>query len=618
MNRSITQLLKLSFRGQRLLLARFVVTSVGRAMTTMAVVFFIREFLAGTIEERTGFTRLMADTFGTGSVLWIAAGLLLLTYLCGALFYYDNQIIVQRIIKVIELSLMERLIRHLLELSVPYTDRQQYGEVIETIRNDVTHIRMVVHAAANVVLEGFVVLGLLAMAAWISPWLTMWVALVLPAVSLPIFLVSKQLRVHSYSVRKTGYLLFDMILEILKGMRVIKTFHGEEFQLRAGLEKGSNYFDELIHMVRLQALGRVGMESLAGLSVVLVVLVGGFQVIDGSLTWPALLAFVMAIRVMHTPLHLMHKQYVEIQTWHASVWRVMDFLNIPPQIVEQADARSLDSVPKVIQCEQVGFAYDEVKVLHDISFTVNAGETIGIAGPSGAGKSTLLNLLVRLYDPTSGRVLFDGRDLRELRLQDVYGKVAIVAQEPFLFSTTIRENIRCGSPSASDADVEIAAKAACIHEDTMAMPEGYDTLVGIGGREVSRGQAQRINVARAFLKNAPILLLDEATSSLDSVAEANVQQALDRLTQARTSFVVAHRLSTLRNADRVIVLERGRIVGFGPHAALLRDCELYRRLWQSQQLHLDVEGKTDGTHTMDVVSSTRVEAALKPSVQADE
>jgi ABC-type multidrug transport system fused ATPase/permease subunit len=350
------------------------------------------------------------------------------------------------------------------------------------------------------------------------------------------------------------------------------------------IEKGNAYFDELIHMIRLQALGRVGMESLAGLSVVIVVLVGGLQVIDGRLTWPSLLAFVMAVRVMHTPLHLLHKQYVEIQTWHASVWRIVEFLATEPLVRERDDAQRLTSAPQTISCRNLGFAYDGTEVLHDLSFRVTAGETIGIVGPSGAGKTTLLNLLVRLYDPTSGRILFDGHDLHDLRLGDIYEKVAIVTQEPFLFATTVRENIRCGRPGAADDEVQSAARAACIHEEIVAMPEGYDTLIGIGGRDVSRGQAQRINVARAFLKNAPILLLDEATSSLDSVAEANVQEAIDRLQKARTSFVVAHRLSTLRNADRLLVLDQGRLVGVGPHDEMLRDCELYRRLWEAQRL----------------------------------
>ena len=422
MDGAIIHLVASLFRCEKLLLVRFFVTSLGRALTSMAVIFFIREFLASAVSERTGLTQLVADSFGTAAVLWVMAALLLLTYTLGALLFYDNQIVVQRIIKVFELGVMERLIRHLLALSVPYADRQRSGEVIQTLRNDVTQVRMVVHAAANMLLESFVVAGLLIMAAWISPSLALWVLLVLPVVSLPIFLLAKQLRVRSYGVRKTGYLLFDMILEILNGMRVIKTFRGEEIQTRMSIEKGNAYFDELIQMIRLQALGRVGMESLAGLSVVIVVLVGGFQVIDGRLTWPSLLAFVMAVRVMHTPLHLIHKQYVEIQTWHASVWRIVEFLATKPQICERDDAQPLTSAPQTISCHRLGFAYDETEVLHDLSFTVTAGETIGIVGPSGSGKTTLLNLLVRLYDPTSGQILFDGHDLRDLRLGDIYEK----------------------------------------------------------------------------------------------------------------------------------------------------------------------------------------------------
>ena len=375
-----------------------------------------------------------------------------------------------------------------------------------------------------------------------------------------------------------------MILEILKGMRTIKTYQGEEIQTRMGLEKGRAFFDELIDVAHLQALGRVGMESLAGLSVVIVVLVGGFQVINGTLAWPSLLAFLMAVRIMHTPLNLMHQQYLEIHTYHASLERIVEFLATKPQIEDRPDAQALDAPPRVMALENVGFAYRDTNVLSDVSFSVNAGETIGIVGPSGAGKTTLLNLIIRLYDPTSGSVRFDGRDLRDLHLADVYHQVAIVTQEPFLFSTTVRENIRCGRPAATDAEVEEAARAAFIHEEILGLPEGYATQIGVGGRGLSRGQAQRINVARAFVRNAPILLLDEATSSLDSVAEAHVQEAIEHLLESRTSFVVAHRLSTLRNADRLLVLERGRCVAFGPHDELLRDSPLYRRLWESQLL----------------------------------
>lgn len=224
-------------------------------------------------------------------------------------------------------------------------------------------------------------------------------------------------------------------------------------------------------------------------------------------------------------------------------------------------------------------------MLENVSFTVNAGETLGIVGPSGVGKTTLLNLVARFYDPTSGAVKLDGEDLRNFRLRDVYGMLAIVTQDPFLFSTSIRDNILCGRLDASQEEVEAAAHAAEIHDEILAMPAGYDTVVGQGGRSLSRGEAQRVNIARAILKNAPILLLDEATSSLDSYSEARVQRAVDRLVAGRMAISVAHRLSTLRNASRILVLEQGRVVGLGTHQHLLATCPTYVRLWEAQEVY---------------------------------
>ena len=230
----------------------------------------------------------------------------------------------------------------------------------------------------------------------------------------------------------------------------------------------------------------------------------------------------------------------------------------------------------------VDFTFNQKAVLENVSFTVQAGETLGIVGPSGAGKTTLLSLVARFYDPSDGRMTVDGDDLRNLRLQDIYSKLAIVTQDPFLFSTSIRENILCGRPDATQEEVEAAARAAEIHDEIMAMPDGYQTMVGQGGRALSRGEAQRVNVARAILKNAPILLLDEATSSLDSYSEARVQRAVDQLAVGRLCISVAHRLSTLRNASRILVLEQGRAVGLGTHKELLENCVTYRRLWEAQ------------------------------------
>jgi ABC-type multidrug transport system fused ATPase/permease subunit len=238
-----------------------------------------------------------------------------------------------------------------------------------------------------------------------------------------------------------------------------------------------------------------------------------------------------------------------------------------------------------VSFDRVAFSYDgSATVLCEVSFDLAAGDVLGIVGPSGSGKTTLLNLVARFYDPSSGQVRVNGRDVRAYRLADLHRLIAIVTQEPFLFATTVRENIRCGRPDSSDGEVEQAARAAEIHDDIVRLPQGYDTVVGMAGRMLSGGQVQRVNVARAILKNAPILILDEATSSLDSIAEARVQRALTTLMRGRTTFVVAHRLSTLRNASRILVLDRGRVMGLDRHDDLLLRCTLYRQLWEAQAL----------------------------------
>jgi ABC-type multidrug transport system fused ATPase/permease subunit len=335
-------------------------------------------------------------------------------------------------------------------------------------------------------------------------------------------------------------------------------------------------------MERVQAFARSVLESLAALNVVVVIIVGGLNVMSGRLGWPELLAFLLAMRAAQGPLNNLNSAYLDVQRYAASVFHIEQLLHEKPEIQDRQDARAMSGAPTTITADRVHFSFNQKPVLEDVSFTVQAGETLGIVGPSGAGKSTLLSLVARFYDPTRGRVMVDGEDLRDLRLKDMYKKVAIVTQDPFLFSTTIRENILSGRPDATQEELEEAARAAEIHNEIMAMPEGYETIVGQGGRALSRGEAQRVNVARAILKNAPILLLDEATSSLDSYSEARVQRAVDRLAMGRLAITVAHRLSTLRNATRILVLEQGRAVGLGTHKELLANCLTYQRLWEAQ------------------------------------
>jgi subfamily B ATP-binding cassette protein MsbA len=565
-------------------LARFLVTALGRAGSSLAVILLVKDFLSAALGEPGGLSTHIATMLGKPSALWIIAGLLILTYVIGALLNYDNQVVQQRIVKVIELGMMERLIRHLLTLSVTFFDRQNHGDIIQAIRQDVTRFRFLVLSLFGLFFDTALAAALLASALWISPALTFWALIVLPAALFPIYLVARRTLARSYRVRRTGYVLFNVILQILQGIRVIKAYQGGDREVRDAVEKGRQFFDEQIEMTRVSALAQVVLESMAGLGVVVVIVVGGFQVMQGTLGWPTLLAFFMAVRALHGPLNKINLHYVEIQTSGAAVDRIAQLLALRPEVVDRPNALRLAAVPQRIVFQHVGFAYDQRVVLQDLSFEVAPGETLGIAGPSGAGKTTLLNLIVRFYDPTSGRILFDGQDARDYRLADFYDKFAIVTQIPFLFATTVLENIRIGRPGASDAEVAAAARAAEIHEEIAALPEGYDTAVGLGGRTLSTGQAQRINVARAILKNAPLLLLDEATSSLDSLSEAKVQRAVDRLVEGRTTFVVAHRLSTLRGASRILVLESGRAVGLNSHEALLRECGLYRRMWETQVL----------------------------------
>ncbi|NOT07137.1 MAG: ABC transporter ATP-binding protein [Gemmatimonadales bacterium] len=565
-------------RAHPRLVVRFVLTSLGRSAAGLGTILLTRDFLAGVLDRSAGAGS------GPALSLWGIAGLLFASFLFSSLLAFDNRVTQQRMVKVLELGMMERVIRHLLRLSVAFFDRQSHGDLLQAVRQDVMALRTLVFALAGITLEAVGALGLFLAALWLSPRLTLWALVVLPLCSIPVIVAARRALARSRELRRTGYVLFDAILQLLRGIRIIKVYGGDEAEARTTMEKGRRYFDELIEMVRISSYAQVVLETIGGLGLVIVVVVGGFDVMAGRLDWPSLLAFLLALRALFGPVNNINSGLVALGGLGASVERVSELLATTPEVPEAADADPLPLPPALISFDRVGFAYRNEPVLRDVSFSVRAGETLGIAGPSGSGKTTLLNLVARFYDPAEGAIRFDGKNLTEIRLADLYANLGIVTQEPFLFATTVRENIRCGRPAAADGEVEEAARAAGIHEEILALSGGYETVVGVGGVGLSGGQAQRINIARALVKNPPILLLDEATASLDSMSELVVQQALERLMVGRTTFVVAHRLSTLRHASRILVLEGGRIAGLGPHGELLETCPLYRRMWDLQQL----------------------------------
>ena len=570
--------------GEKRLLLRFAVTSIGKTVLLMAAILLIKVFLGGVLDEPHGLAGALRAAVGPRAALWVIATLLLGAFVGSAAFDYDNTVTQQRIVRALEMGVMERVFGHLLHLSVAFFDRQSHGDMIEAVRNDVARLRMVVLAGAEMSLQALTAGGLLLTATWMSPRLALSGLSIMTLAGLPVVITARRIRRRSFGLRRTGFVLFDMILQMLRGIRIIKIYQGEESETRHAIRRARRYFDEVIRVTRMTALGQVALDSLGGLSIVVVTILGGFEVMHGQLAWPALLAFIIAIRAAHGPLNNLNTNYLQIQRYGSSVTRIDELLAEQPTVVEAADPLAVDDVESV-EFTHVDFAYTGAPaVLRDVSFTVSAGEVLGVVGPSGAGKTTVLNLIARFYDPSSGHICLNGRDIRAYRLRDVHALIAIVTQEPFLFAATVRENIRCGRPASTDGEVEAAALAADIHEEILQLPQGYDTIVGVGGRALSGGQVQRVNVARAILKNAPLLILDEATSSLDSIAEAKVQKALARLMRGRTTFIAAHRLSTLRGATRILVLDRGRVAGLGRHDELIVRSPLYRRLWEGQVL----------------------------------
>ena len=444
-------------RRHKGLLVRFVATSLGRTGLAMASVFLIQEFLVGVLGQQEGLAGSLAQALGANAALALVAALLLVSYAGASWLLYDSQVVRQRIVKIVELGLMERLIRHLLTLSVPFFDRQSQGDFIQAIRQDVSQLRNIVMACGTLVMESAVALGLMAAAIWISPPLALWVFGVLLLGFLPIVVIGNRTRARSLAVRRKGYVLFDVILQILRGLRIIKAYRGEEMEARAAVEKARRYFDEQIRMTQVNEKAGVVLESLAGVSLAAVVIIGGLQVMNGRLEWPGLLAFLMAIRTLQAPVNNVNANFMEIQRYSAAAQRISELLAERPDVKESADAIPLPQAPRRITLDGVRFSYGDRSVLDDVSLEISAGETIGVAGPSGAGKTTLLSVVARFYDPTSGAVRFDGVDLRRFRLGDVYDQFAIVTQEPFLFPTSVRDNIRRGRPSASDAETERAA-----------------------------------------------------------------------------------------------------------------------------------------------------------------
>jgi len=495
---------------------------------------------------------------------------------------YASFYVVHRMIRDLQCDLCDRF----LAMPLSYHNRARKGEILSRLNSDVSKasqsFKLVFGDLAQEPLTLLVGVGAMFYLSW---QLTLMIALALPPLVLLVVRFGRKIRKKSrLRQEKVGAQVGSMI-QMFSGIKVVKAFRTEEAESRRFRSLSQSLFQREMKVARTHSLSRSVTELFNNLTYIVFMGVGVYAILNEmmGLTLPVLVAFLGLATTLYRPIKNLSKAYNEVSDAMGGLERVCEVMDLEPDIQDRPDARTLHEIREGIRFENVSFSYDGNQlVLKNIDLTIRKGETVALVGRTGVGKTTLTDLIPRFYDPTEGRVLIDGVDLRDYSRDSLLGHIAVVTQEPFLFDTTIEENIRYGRPDATDEEVREAARAAYIHDAIMALPEGYKTRVGDRGARLSGGERQRVTVARAILKNPSILILDEATSSLDAESEKWVKLAVSNLMKGRTTVVIAHRLSTIQNADRIVVLEDGRVSMMGSHEELLRQGGLYRELCELQ------------------------------------
>ena len=469
-------------------------------------------------------------------------------------------------------------------LSLSYFSGQRTGELISRLTNDIAQTKAALRIIfGKLILEPLMVVVFFLVALWASPHLTLIVLIGLPLLILIMGRYGRRIRRYATKMLEKLADVTDSVTQMLNGIRVVKSFNMEDAEREEFRARNRAQLQKAFKLVRNQAWASV--LPLFFLIVVvssMVLLAADYLLSRGLLGLQDMLLFLFCVGVLQGQARRLVKAYNDLQESIAGVNRIFELIDTQPEIEDRPDAIELDEVKTGISFREVSFAYDEVPVLTGIDLQVPCGKVYALVGETGAGKSTMLDLIPRFYDPTEGSVAIDGVDVRNIKRESLMRLIAIVGQHPFLFNRPLAENIRYGKPDATDEEVYAAGGAANIHDFILSLPEGYETLAGEAGHRLSGGQRQCITIARAILKNAPILILDEATSSLDAESERLVQKALNNLMANRTTFVIAHRLSTVRHAHRIIVLRDGRIVEQGTHKELLKEGGEYGRLYRLQ------------------------------------
>ena len=501
----------------------------------------------------------------------------LMDYLQGFLMVAIEQAVMR--------DLRSALYAHLQRLSLSFFHGQRAGRLISRITNDVEYLRVSIAASlGNLVKDGLTLLGLLLVVFTASWRLALISMLILPPSGLLLAVIGRKMRKRSGTAQERMGDLTGIVQETVSGARVVKAFGMESAERRRFDQANQSYFRSFVQLRRLSAAAAPVSEYTIVVVAVMMLWLGGREIfVTHTLEPNTFVMFIVALLATISPIKTLSEVNSNVQQGLAAAMRIFEVLDTAPEITDRSGAREVPPFRGAVRYEHVSFAYDAGQpVLHDVSFEIARGQVVALVGSSGAGKSTTMDLLARFYDPGEGRITFDGLDLREATVASLRSQLGIVTQETILFHDTVRNNIAYGSPGASEAELRGAAEAAPALEFVQRLPRGFDAVIGERGAKLSGGERQRLAIARALLRNPPILLLDEATSSLDTESERLVQDALERLMRDRTVLVIAHRLSTVQHADRIVVLDRGRIVATGTHDQLLEIDGQYRRLHDLQ------------------------------------
>lgn len=502
-------------------------------------------------------------------------------------------------------DLRSDLYRHSLRLSPTYYDGRQIGGLMYRINNEADSLGKIVLALPDFLQSGLTVAGMLFVALRIDAPLALLSITVVPFVVLSTTFYANRIEHHAHRTRARELAMLSIVHEAVAMVRVIVAFGRESHEQGRFREKGEQAVDARVALTVREATFRLVVSLVTAVGTAAVLGFGAHQVVQGEISAGELLVMLSYIAAVYDPLQMLTNTITSLQQRLMALRAMLLLLDTPPDVVDRPDAVALHRATGRITFDDVDFSYPQrPNILRSISFDVLPGQAVAIVGPTGAGKSTLASLMPRHFDVDSGRILIDGIDVRDVTLESLRAQFGIVLQEPLLFSGTISDNIAYGRPGAMQSDIETAARNANAHDFISRLPDGYRTMLGERGAKVSGGERQRIAIARAFLRDAPILILDEPTSSIDSRTEGVILDALDRLREGRTTFMIAHRLSTIRHVDQILVIDGGRLVESGTHDDLMTRGGLYSELWQAQTLKtLRAEAAQRAVHDVELRTS---------------